>query len=157
MNWKPVWTLSVVVGVAMGILSLFRIESMAIGWAITLGVSFVCAILLVLKAPGRYFLHGFWTGFLFTLIETFVAVIFPDAFMRANPDFAQQYSQLPVAIHPRVFLLLAAPFAGLFGGLILGVVTWIVSKILGPDRSAPSSAPPPSPPVPPSENTPSEM
>jgi hypothetical protein len=154
MNWKTVWTLSVVVGLVMGVLSLFRIESAAIGWAIMLGVSFVCAILLVLKTPGRYFLHGFWTGFLFTLIETFVAAVFPDTFMRANPDFAQEYSQLPVAMHPRVFLLLAAPFAALFGGVFLGIATWIVSKILGPERPAPSSAPPPPPPAPPSEGAP---
>ena len=151
MNWKPVWTLAVVAGLATGILSLFRIESPAVGWAITLGANFACAIWLVLRAPGHYFLHGLWTGFFSTLIEVSVAVIFPGRFMQANPDFAQQYSQLPIAIHQRVFLLMAAPFAALLAGVFLGVITWLVSKILGPDKTQP--APTPTEPPPP-ENLP---
>ena len=145
-----------VIGLVMGVLSLFRIDSAVINWVITLGVSFTCAILLVLRTPGRYFLHGFWTGFLFSLIETLVAAVFPQTFLNANPDFAAQYNQLPVPMHPRVFLLIAAPFAGLFGGLIIGVVTWIVGKILGPDKSSREQEPPP-PPAPASETEPSAM
>jgi hypothetical protein len=138
MNWKLIGALSAGVGVVFGIISLFGVATPAIGWVITLTVSAGCAIVLVIKVPAQHFAHGFWTGFLAAVLKTLIAAVFADTYMRANPEFSQQLSQMPVSINPRILLLLAAPFAGLFSGLMLGVITWVVAKILGPDRPAPA-------------------
>jgi hypothetical protein len=146
MNWKFVWGLSVAFGVVTGILSLFVVGPPAVGVAVTLAVNIACAIVLVLKTPAKYFTHGFWTGFFASVIKALVLAVFADTYLRANPGVAQQFSQMPIAISPRVILVIAAPIAGIMGGLILGAITWVVSKILGPDKPAATPAPPPEPP-----------
>jgi len=151
MNWRLIGVLALVVGLGKGAVSLFGVKSAVVGWAILLGAGLTCAIVLVLKAPARYFLHGFWTGFFSQVIETLLAAVFAGTYMTNNPDFATLVSQFPMSVNPRALLVVLAPLAGGFNGLLLGVFTWVVSKILGPDKPAATPAPPAEPPtVPPS-------
>ena len=149
MNWRLIWTLSIVVGLASGVVSLVGIQSAVLAWALLLGVGFACGIILVLKTPGRHFGHGFWTGFFSQVMETVLTAVFAGTFVANNPEFAQLLSQFPVPVNARAMLLVIAPFAGLFNGILFGLFTWIVSKILGPDKSAPAPVTPPEPPPPP--------
>jgi hypothetical protein len=149
MNWKLIWTISVIVGLGSGAISLVGIQSAVLAWAVLLSAGFACGIILVLKTPGRHFAHGFWTGFFSQVIETVLTAIFAGSFIANNPEFARMLSQFPVPVNARALLLGIAPFAGALNGLMFGIFTWIVSKILGPDKTAPAPVMPPEPPPPP--------
>jgi hypothetical protein len=132
-NWKLVLQLSMF-GLAMAIGSVFvippNIETPL--WPV---IFILVAILVARRAPGRYFLHGFFVGLTNWLWVASTHVIFYDTYAaRHAKDIAAMLSMTMPSLPPWALLIVRAfrarsiPIPGA-SGVVIGLFSWIASKI----------------------------
>ncbi|HEX9759289.1 MAG TPA: hypothetical protein VGA40_00140 [Candidatus Acidoferrales bacterium] len=156
LNWKLILGLAAV-GLLSAAITLWGGMRQAETW-LSLAIALGLGMIIAAKAPGRYFVHGFWAGALGALVEILVEVPFADRVMANNPDLREAVAAFPSSVSPGVVLLIAAPFAAPISGLITGFLAWLVAKFLGkgkklavaPPQQSPPPPPPPAEPPPPS-------
>jgi hypothetical protein len=133
LNWKLVLQLSML-GLAMAVGSAFvmppRVETPL--WPV---IFIVVAILVARRAPGRYFLHGFFVGFTNWVWVAAAHMIFHESYAaRHAKDIAAMVS-MPMPGLPswaagivRAFRENGIPIPGA-SGVVIGLLSWIASKV----------------------------
>lgn len=128
MDRKLVGMLSLL-GAVMGVMSV-------LGWTqhregvMWLVIGVVAAIAIALKAPGKFFMHGLWTGVLCGVLGSLIQLALFSTYLANNPDTAVQMQTLPANWNPRVVLLVSTPFFGLGFGLLIGLLSLLASKVM---------------------------
>jgi len=132
MNWKLLFSLSLL-GLVMAVATLYwigpRIEPLF--WLI----DFVfCAWMIVRRAPGRLFLHGFVLGLLNCVWVTAAHYIWYDTYMANHPQMADMMKNSPIDL--RTMQLIVGPFIGAISGVVIGLITLLVGAIAGKKPAA---------------------
>lgn len=141
-NWKLVLLLSMF-GLAMAIGSVFvippNIETPL--WPV---IFILIAILVARRAPGRYFLHGFFVGLMnWVWVAAAHLVLYDTYAARHTKDIAAMLSLPMPSLPPWAVLIVRAfrargiPIPGA-SGLVIGLFSWIASKVAAP-KPRPSS------------------
>lgn len=108
------------------------------GWEIAVWVviALICAGVLARRAPGKFFLHGFLTGFVAGAVSTLCQALFMNQYLAHNAKAADTFKSLPGGMSPAVFVVLSAPiWAGVFG-LATGLLTWLWARFTRPKPAA---------------------
>ena len=134
MNWKLIGLLSGF-GVLMGVASVLGFTKGLEGllWPVIGGI---CVLLVVWRAPGRLFLHGFCVGLIGGAVAPVIQVLLFSTYMANNPELATRFAEFPVGMEARYFFLMLSPVIGLVSGLLLGFVCWLVARFAGKGRVA---------------------
>ena len=120
-----------VAGIVMGIASVM-------GWTqhregvLWLVIAIASAFVIAREAPGKYFLHGLWTGLLAGIASALIQLAMYSTYLANNPDSAAQIQTMPANWNPRVLLLIFAPLIGLLNGLVIGFLGWLGARMLKP-------------------------
>lgn len=124
-----------VAGIVMGIASVM-------GWTqhregvLWLVIAIASAFVIAREAPGKYFLHGLWTGLLAGIASALIQLAMYSTYLANNPDSAAQIQTMPANWNPRVMLLIFAPVIGLLNGLVIGFLSWLGARMLKPRLTA---------------------
>ena len=122
-------------GVFMGVASVLGFTSGIEGF-LWLGIGLICASVIVWRAPGRSFQHGFLVGLIAGTVASLLQFLFFPTYMSNNPDLATRFFQVPGGLSARSFVLILAPIIGLVSGIVLGTVCWAVARLFGKGRAA---------------------
>ena len=130
LNWKLILQLSIF-GLLMAIatISLIPEKMEPVCWLIIFAI---CAYIVVKKAPGKYFLHGFLISIVNSVWITLAHVISAPTYIANHPQAASMNAQMPLMMqqHQRIaMIIMGLPFGVVFG-LILGLFCFIASKIV---------------------------
>ncbi len=134
MDRKLIGMLSVA-GVVMGFASVM-------GWTqhregvLWLVIAVASAFVIAREAPGKYFLHGLWTGLLAGMASALIQLAMYSTYLANNPDTAAQIQTMPANMNPRVMLLIFAPIIGLVNGVVIGLLSMLGARILKPRLTA---------------------
>ena len=129
-NWKLIFQLSIF-GLIMAIATISLIPQ-NIEPYIWIAVMIVIAIIVAKKAPGKYFLHGFFVSIFNCVWITIAHVLFASTYLPNHPQYQQMIAGMPDMMrnHERItMIVLALPF-GIGFGLVLGLFCFIASKIV---------------------------
>lgn len=129
MNWILIISLSLF-GVMVGMLSIFGVTEGKEYWMLGI-VLLVSSLVLGMKAPGKFFKHGFFTALISALLSSVLHYVFYDTYMANNASFAEQMSQVPDGFNMRIMMLVGGPFSGAISGVILGGLTILMARLLG--------------------------
>jgi hypothetical protein len=131
MSWKLIFALSMF-GLAMGIATVFVIPSKVepIFWLV---IFVVCAVIIAMRSPGKYFLHGLCVSLVNSVWITAAHVALFDTYVASHAQEAAMAKNMPVP--PRVAMLLTGPVIGLVSGLVLGLFSFVASKLIKPARA----------------------
>jgi integral membrane sensor domain MASE1 len=140
MNWLLILSLSLF-GVLIGLLSIFGITEGKEWWMWAI-VVLVSALAIGLKAPGKYFKHGFLTSLISGVISSIFQYVFYDTYVANNATFAAQLSQMPEGFNMRITMLAGGPIGGALAGVVLGGLAVLMAKILGRTAEVSPVAPP---------------
>ena len=130
MDRKLVGMLSVA-GVVMGFASVM-------GWTqhregvLWLVIAIASAFVIAREAPGKYFVHGLWTGLLAGMASALIQCAMYGTYLANNPATATQVQAMPPNWNPRVMLLIFAPILGLANGVVIGLLSWLGARMLKP-------------------------
>lgn len=127
MNWKLVFLLSLF-GLAMAAATVCCIPSVVepFCWLV---IFIICAIVIAKKAPGKYFLHGFFISIFNSVWVTAAHRLFFDTYSANHPEYLKMFESGQIDIDPRIFMLVTGPIFGVLFGIILGLFCWIAGKI----------------------------
>lgn len=130
MDRKLVGMLSVA-GVVMGIASVMGWTQHREGvlWVV---IAIASAFVIAREAPGKYFLHGLWSGLLAGIASSLIQCGMYGTYIANNPDTAAQIQTMPANWNPRVMLLIFAPLLGFANGLVIGLLSWLGARMLKP-------------------------
>jgi hypothetical protein len=128
MNWKLIFTLSLF-GSAMALGTVFFIPP-KVELFLWLPIFIICAVIIAKVAPGKYFLHGFFTSLVNCVWVTSAHVIFFSTYIVSHMDELKMFESMPWHDHPRRLMLLMGPLFGIGFGLILGLFSWIAAKLI---------------------------
>src|SRR5436309_5878845 len=117
MNWRLVFLLSMF-GLAMGIGTVFLIPSNLepLLWLVIL---VVCALIIAVRSPGKYFLHGLAVGIANSVWITAAHVLLFDRYLANHPKEAAMMSSMPLP--GRLMMACVGPVVGVVSGLLLGL------------------------------------
>ena len=90
----------------------------------------ICAILIVRRCQGKYFLHGFLVSLVNCVWITGVHILFYHTYAANHPQMVSMSQQWPLQQHPRLLMLIAGPFFGVAFGLVLGLFAFIAGKLI---------------------------
>jgi len=129
MNWKIIVYLSLF-GLLMGISTVYWIPSNIEPW-LWLVIMLLCAYLIAVKAPEKFFVHGFLVCLLNCVWITGAHLILSAPYLANHPEEAVQYTQMNDKYHFTVTqaMLVFGPVIGIISGLVLGLLSFIASKI----------------------------
>jgi len=128
MNGKLILGLSLF-GLAMGIATVFVIPSQIepVFW---LAIFVVCAYLIALYAPGRYFLHGLCASLVNSVWITSAHILLFDQYVARHPAEAAMMSSMPLPDSPRLMMALMGPVIGVISGIVLGLFSVIAGRLV---------------------------
>ena len=126
MNWKLVLALSLF-GLAMAVGTVFVIPSNVepFFW---LAIFLICAWIIAVRAPGKYFLHGLMVSIVNSLWITPFHIILFDQYIAAHQKEAAMIKSMPLS--PRVMMALTGPLVGIVSGLVLGLFAFVAHKLI---------------------------
>jgi hypothetical protein len=134
-DWRLILSLSLL-GLAMGVATVFVIPS-SIEPIFWLGIFVASAYLIAKRAPGRFFLHGFFVSLANCVWITTSHIVLVESYLPRHPDEAAMMTKMPMPDSPRIMMLMTGPIIGVISGLVLGLFALVASKIL--KRSSDSS------------------
>ena len=126
MNWKLIFLLSLF-GLAMGIATVFVIPSNIepLFWLV---IFLICAWIIAVRAPGKYFLHGLMVSIVNSVWITAAHIILMDQYIANHQKEAAMMKSLPLS--PRVMMAMTGPLVGVVSGLVLGLFAVIAHKLV---------------------------
>jgi hypothetical protein len=132
MNWKLILQLSLF-GLGMAIATVFVIPSNIepLFWLV---IFLLCAYLIALKAPRRYFLHGFLLSLVNCVWVTGTHVLLTDQYIVNHPEEAQMMAQINSTMSPRMMMALTGPVIGVVSGVVQGIFAVIAAKLTSKGR-----------------------
>ena len=137
MNWKLVFLLSLF-GLAMAFATVFAIPG-NIELLVWLPIFVVCAVIIAKRAPGKFFLHGFFVSLVNSVWVTSAHELFFDDYIARHAQEAEMTKGVPLA--PRLLMVIMGPLIGVVFGLVIGVLSIIATKIFKkPAPVAPAAA-----------------
>jgi hypothetical protein len=128
MNWKLILQLSLF-GLVMAIATVFVIPS-NIEPLFWLAIFIVCAYLIAKNCSERYFLNGFMVSLFNAVWITAAHIILFDSYIANHSQEVAMMTKIPIAINPKLMMLITGPVIGVISGLILGLFSFIASKIV---------------------------
>ena len=128
MDRKLVGMLSLA-GVVMGVASVLG-WTQRIEFVMWLVIAISSAFVIAREAPGKFFVHGFWTGLLAGIASPLIQLALYSTYLANNPDTAAQVETMPQNMNPRVVLLIFTPVIGLLNGAVLGLLSWGTSRVI---------------------------
>ena len=93
------------------------------------GIFLLCAIVIAMKAPGKYFLHGFLVSLVNCIWITGAHVLLFSEYIKTHSKELEMMAKLPMANHPRIMMLVVGPLMGIVFGIILGGLSWLASLV----------------------------
>ena len=87
-----------------------------------------CAWMIVRRAPGRLFLHGFVLGLLNCVWVTGAHYILYDTYMVNHPQMADMMKNSPIDI--RTMQLIVGPVIGAVSGVVIGLIALLIAAIM---------------------------
>ena len=95
-------------------------------------VSIACACFIAVKAPGRYFLHGFLVSIVCSFWMVIIHAALAAKYLASHIKEAEQYSKMNKAGSLSFFkaMLVLEPVKGVLTGVLFGVFAVIASRIL---------------------------
>jgi hypothetical protein len=134
MNGKLILQLSLF-GLAMAIATVFVIPSdiEPLFWLV---IFILSAYVIARKAPGRYFVHGFFTSLMNCFWITLAHVLLYDQYIANHAEEAQIMAQLNFPVSPRLLMALMGPVIGILSGVVLGVFSMVAAKLTSKQRKA---------------------
>lgn len=126
MNWKLIFLLSMF-GLAMGVATVFVIPSNIepLFWLV---IFLVCAWIIAIRAPGKYFVHGLMTSIVNSVWITAAHITLLGAYIANHQKEAQMMKSLPMS--PTVMMMLTGPVVGVVSGIVLGLFAVIAHKLM---------------------------
>ncbi len=128
-NWRLILGLSIFgLVMAFATISLIPEKTEPVCWLIVFAI---CAYIVVMNAPGKYFLHGFLISIVNSVWITAAHVLFATAYIANHPNVAAMNAKMPMLMqqHQRTsMIIMGLPFGVIFG-LVLGTFCFIVAKI----------------------------
>ena len=128
MNGKLIAQLSLF-GLAMGIATVFFISSAIepLCWLVIFGV---CAYIIAIRAPGRYFLHGFLVSMLNSVWVSASHILLFDRYIAGHAQEAAMMQSMPLPDSPRLMMALVGPIIGVLSGLVLGLFALVARRFV---------------------------
>lgn len=133
MDWKLVFLLSMF-GLATAIGSVFVIPP-SVEPPIWPAIFLIVAFLVARRAPGRYFLHGFFVGLANWFWVAAAHVVFFDAYAARHTQELAAMAALPMPSLPpwaaqvvHAWRSRAIPIPGA-SGVIIGALCWVASRV----------------------------
>jgi uncharacterized membrane protein YvlD (DUF360 family) len=129
MNWKIIFQLSVFgLIMAFGTVSLIPQNAEPAFWLV---IFIFCAWVIAKTCPGKYFLHGFFTGLTNCVWITIVHVIYFQKYLENHKQMDTALSNLPPSFltHPRLSLAVVGLSVGILSAIVLGLFSFVASKI----------------------------
>ena len=128
MNWKLVSALSLF-GLFMAVGTVYFISSNVepIFW---IAILLLDAFLIVKFAPGKYFMHGFFTCIGNCIWVTGAHILLFAAYAANHAEEMQMMASGPLNTHPRIMMLMVGSFIGIATGILLGLLSLGFSKIM---------------------------
>jgi hypothetical protein len=129
MNWKLIFQLSVFgLIMAFGTISLIPPMIEPVFW---ITIFIFCAYIIATRANGKYFLHGLFLGLANCVWITAAHFVFYNTYITHHPEVLKMSQQHPIfPSHPRIDMLIIAPFIGIASGIIIGLFAIIASALM---------------------------
>lgn len=118
MKWRLILLLSLFGGVS-GALSVFGFNKTA-GWILLILFAVFCSLILARKTVSRKFLHGFLSGFIASILNSLVVIIFYSDYLKYNTSGSGLES---AGFQIKNFMIIMIPLAALLWGVVLGSLT----------------------------------
>ena len=131
MNWRLIFALSLF-GLAMAVASLFGLGLFE--FVLWPAIFIIYAWIIAIRAPGKYFLHGFLVSIVNSIWITTIHLAFFSMYGKNNPQMVQG---TPPGMSPQVIMIVAGPLVGVVLGLIAGLFAFIASKIVKTTKLSP--------------------
>jgi uncharacterized membrane protein len=130
MNWKLIFSLSLF-GLAMAFATITLVPS-PVEPLLWVAIFVFCAYTIAKRAPGKFFLHGFFVGLVNCIWITSAHIIFSTTYLQHHAQEAAQYSKMnaQMGMSPMVAMAVFGPLIGIASGLVIGLFSWIASKLL---------------------------
>jgi hypothetical protein len=142
MRWLLIILLSLL-GVLLGVLNLLGLAPGAMTYVFSIVLWLVMAILIGRFAQGKYFLHGFLTGIIFSIINTVIVYLFYDTYVANSVAMQEQMAKMPEGFNMRTVMLAGAPIGAGIAGVVLGLLSILGGKLFGVKKEeAPAPEPP---------------
>ena len=128
MNWKLIFGLSLF-GLAMGIATVYVILSNIepLFWLV---IFLICAAIIALRAPGKYFLHGLMVSIVNSVWITAAHVLLFDRYIASHAKEAAMMTSMPAP--PRLMMVVMGPIIGVVSGVVLGLFALVAHKLIAP-------------------------
>jgi hypothetical protein len=129
MNWKLIFQLSVFgLIMAFATISLIPEKVEPVFW-VTIFV--FCAYIIAKRATKKYFWHGYFLGLFNCIWITAAHFVFYSTYITYHTSVLKMSQQYPIfPTHPRIDMLIIAPFIGIISGIIIGLFAFIASLIM---------------------------
>jgi|ERR1700744_705488 len=129
MNWKLIFQLSVFgLIMAFGTISLIPEMIEPVFWAV---IFILCAYVIAKRVNGKYFWHGVFLGLANCVWIIAAHFIFYNTYIAHHQSVLKMSQQHPIfPTHPRIDMLIIAPFIGIASGIIIGIFAIIVSLLM---------------------------
>lgn len=137
MNWMLILLLAVA-GLGLGALGIFGLTEGKEWWVMAIEV-LLFALILALKAPGKFFKHGFLTSLISSIASSIMMFLLYDTYVANNPEYAAKIAEVPESLNMRVTMLIGGPISGAISGLVLGGLTVLLAKFLRDKEPAAAS------------------
>lgn len=137
MNWRLILFLSIF-GVAVGFAGVLGLpgRTEALMWLI---IIVICAVAIVQKTSGKYFLHAFITSIISRVWVGIIHAVFISTYLTNHHVIRGIYRTMPLSSHRRILTIIAEPAIGLSVGVIAGLITFGVGKIMKKNEPATQS------------------
>jgi hypothetical protein len=134
LDWRLIFSLSLF-GLAMALATVWIIPSSVepLCW---LAIFVACAALIARRAPGRPFLHGFFTSLVNCVWITSAHILFAEPYIARHAQEAAMLQGGPLPGSPRLMMALMGPLVGIISGLVLGLLALLASKLIKPAPAA---------------------
>jgi hypothetical protein len=129
MNWKLIFQLSVFgLIMAFGTISLIPQMIEPLFWVV---IFIFCAYIIAKRVNGKYFWHGLFLGLANCVWITAAHFIFYSTYITHHQSVLKMSQQHPILpTHPRIDMLIMAPFIGIAFGILLGLFALIASLLV---------------------------
>jgi hypothetical protein len=130
MNWKLIFSLSLL-GLAMAFATITLVPS-SVEPLFWVAIFVFCAYVIAKRAPGKFFLHGFYVGLVNCVWVTSAHIIFSSTYLQHHAQEAAQYSKMnaQMGLSPMGAMSVFGPLIGIASGLVIGLFSWLASKLL---------------------------
>ena len=134
MNWTLILLVSLL-SVLISLVNLFGLVDLN-PWVIGIFTWVIAALILGRFAHKKYFMHGFWTGVIESLVGAILIYLFFDTYIVNNPKIAEQMAQMPEGMDARTMTLITSVIGAAVSGAVLGLLTLLTGKVFGEPEAA---------------------